>query len=170
MSENEDRAFIRTFGVIMGVIGVIALIALFTANIVTNDTGDNKPRPEEIALAEKHTDPMYVVVTKANAAQLVAVSEQTGGSSGGASQGKPKSGEYIFKHVCHVCHVPGLMGAPKVSDTAEWKKRYGKGIKTLYKHAIHGFHAMPPKGGHPELSDKEVKATVDYILHRAGVK
>ena len=39
-----------------------------------------------------------------------------------------------------------------------------QGKEALYKSAIGGKNAMPPKGGAADLSDAEIKATVDYIL------
>lgn len=163
MSADQDKHFLKTFSIVMVVLGVIAVIALITANVLVNMTESDAPYPEQVALAQQRTDPVYHVVTEASAAA-------TSASQGAAKQNKTKSGKQIFKALCHTCHVPGLMGAPQVSNTAEWKKRYSKGIKTLYSHAINGFNAMPAKGGNSSLSDKEVKSAVDFILHKAGVK
>ena len=82
-----------------------------------------------------------------------------------------EAGEKLFSSVCKTCHEPGLMGAPKVSDKAEWQARLQKGKDTLYDHAIHGFQgkngAMPPRGG-SNASDDEVKAAVNYMLTKSG--
>ncbi|WP_290003541.1 c-type cytochrome [Faucicola atlantae] len=82
-----------------------------------------------------------------------------------------EAGEKLFSSVCKTCHEPGLMGAPKVSDKAEWQARLQKGKDTLYDHAIHGFQgkngAMPPRGG-SNASDDEVKAAVNYMLTKTG--
>lgn len=84
-------------------------------------------------------------------------------------------GEKVFVSSCKSCHDPGSApsDAPKLSDQAEWKERAGKGRADLYKSAIDGFtgyYVMPARGGNAALSDEEVKAAVDYLLQRAGVK
>lgn len=164
-NQEEDKRFFKSFGVVMAILGGIAVTSFVIAFVIAQVTGYEGLRPEQKMLIQKRTDPVYRVVTKATAMQKVSA------GGGGSAANQTKSGEQVFKALCHTCHVPGLMGAPKVSDKAEWKKRLAqKGIKTLHQHAIHGFKAMPPKGGNPALSNKEVKAAVNYILKRAGVK
>lgn len=38
----------------------------------------------------------------------------------------------------------------------------------LERTAIRGIRKMPPKGGHPHLSDLEVKRAVAYMANAAG--
>ncbi|MEC9483222.1 MAG: c-type cytochrome [Halomonas sp.] len=73
-------------------------------------------------------------------------------------------GAAIYGQICMACHDTGAAGAPKRGDDNAWEPRLAKGIETLYDHAIHGFNAMPPKGGNPALSDAEVKAAVDHLI------
>jgi cytochrome c5 len=84
-------------------------------------------------------------------------------------------GEKVFVSSCKSCHETGKAqnDAPQLSEQAEWKDRIGKGRADLYQSSIDGFtgyYAMPPRGGNAALSDDEVKAAVDYLLLRAGVK
>ena len=76
----------------------------------------------------------------------------------------PKDGATIFNSVCGACHNTGAAGAPKVDDKAAWAPRVAQGKEALYKSAIGGKNAMPPKGGAADLSDAEIKGAVDYIL------
>ena len=76
----------------------------------------------------------------------------------------PKDGATIFNSVCGACHNTGAAGAPKVDDKAAWAPRVAQGKEALYKSALNGKNAMPAKGGAGDLSDAEIKATVDYIL------
>ena len=76
----------------------------------------------------------------------------------------PKDGATIFNSVCGACHNTGAAGAPKVDDKAAWAARVAQGKEALYKSALNGKNAMPAKGGAGDLSDAEIKATVDYIL------
>jgi cytochrome c5 len=76
--------------------------------------------------------------------------------------------EAIYNKDCQMCHGTGLGGAPKLGDKAAWAPRIAKGIPTLEDHALHGFKdkgLMPPKGGHPALSEDDVKAAVAYIVN-----
>lgn len=148
----------------MVILGGLAVASFFGSYIIVESASDDTLRPEEIMLTQKRTDPVYRVISEADAVKTVAM-------AGGGSQAQAKTGEEVFKSLCSTCHVPGLMGAPKVSNKAEWQQRLAaRGLQTLYKHAIKGFKAMPPKGGNPALSDQVVKAAVDYILNKAGVK
>lgn len=81
-----------------------------------------------------------------------------------AATGAPKDGASIFNTVCGACHNTGVAGAPKMDDKAAWAPRIAAGKDALYKSALEGKKAMPPKGGAANLSDDEIKATVDYIL------
>jgi len=77
-------------------------------------------------------------------------------------------GKAVFEKTCKMCHVPGIAGAPKLGDKADWAARNKKGMDTLVKNAISGYKGtkgmMPPKGGNPKLSDGDVKAAVKYML------
>jgi cytochrome c5 len=81
-------------------------------------------------------------------------------------------GKKIYDTACTACHTPGVAGAPKLGDKANWSARLAQGPNVLYEHAIKGFQGkagvMPPKGGNASLSDGEVKAAVDYMT--ASVK
>lgn len=76
----------------------------------------------------------------------------------------PKDGATIYNSICGACHNTGVAGAPKIDDKAAWAPRIGTGKDALYKSALAGKGAMPPKGGAADLSDDEIKGTVDYML------
>ncbi len=82
------------------------------------------------------------------------------------SAGGARSGESIYNSTCAGCHGTGAAGAPKLGDKGAWGPRIGKGKDTLYKHALSGFNAMPPKGMCMNCSDDEIKATVDYLISK----
>ena len=87
------------------------------------------------------------------------------GAAKGAEAGKGKS---VYDTVCQVCHTPGIAGAPKTGDKAAWAARLkASGKEGLYKSALAGKGAMPPKGGNTALPDDAVKAAVDYLLATA---
>jgi len=81
-----------------------------------------------------------------------------------AAAAGPKDGATVFNSVCGACHNTGVAGAPKAGDKAAWAPRIAQGNATLYKTAIAGKGAMPPKGGAVDLSDDEIKGAVDHLL------
>jgi cytochrome c5 len=80
---------------------------------------------------------------------------------------KAGTGKTVFEANCAVCHVPGAANAPKFGDQTAWKPRIQSGVENLYKSAINGKNAMPPKGGTATLADADVKAAVDYIVSQS---
>jgi cytochrome c5 len=77
-------------------------------------------------------------------------------------------GKTIYGKTCSMCHAANVAGAPKPGDKADWAPRIAQGVDVLYKHAIEGFTGakgqMPARGGAPNLSDEDVKATVDFMV------
>ncbi len=81
-----------------------------------------------------------------------------------------KSGKEIYSSVFSVCHAIDIVGAPKFGDKDAWTPRIAKGEATLIQHALNGFNVMPPRGGHPDLSDEDVKAAIDYMVGAVSEK
>lgn len=79
------------------------------------------------------------------------------------------AGKATYEKTCALCHGPGLAGAPKFGNKAEWAPRVKAGAAKLYNSALKGTpNGMPGKGGNLTLSDAEVKAAVDYMLASVG--
>ncbi|MFT6835749.1 MAG: cytochrome c5 [Francisellaceae bacterium] len=80
------------------------------------------------------------------------------------------NGLNIYTNNCMMCHDAGLGGSPVLGDKNQWASRTTKGIDILYMNAINGLQGttgiMPAKGGNLSLSDLEVKASVDFMLHK----
>lgn len=79
-----------------------------------------------------------------------------------AGGGGSKTLDQIIAGHCSACHSTGVLGAPKIGDTAAWKARSDEqgGIDVLLKKAIAGFNAMPPRGTCTDCSDDELLATI----------
>jgi cytochrome c5 len=75
----------------------------------------------------------------------------------------PREPAAIVKGTCILCHGPGIGGAPKFGDARAWEKRRERGLDTLVRTAENGKGAMPPRGGVPDLSPEELRATVAYL-------
>jgi len=70
-----------------------------------------------------------------------------------------------YMSYCALCHLPGIHGAPRVGDQADWTQRLRAGLSMIYRNAIEGMPntAMLPLGSAP-LPAAEVKAIVDHML------
>lgn len=79
------------------------------------------------------------------------------------------TGPQVYNEACIACHGGGIGGAPMLADTANWEPRIAQGLETLQRHAIEGYTGsagyMPPKGGRLDLSDDEIRASVEYMVN-----
>jgi cytochrome c5 len=84
--------------------------------------------------------------------------EVTASAGGGAAK---TPDDIIAKH-CNACHGSGLLGAPKIGDTAAWKDRadHQGGLDGILAKAITGINSMPPKGTCADCSDDELKGAI----------
>lgn len=164
---SEDKAFFVPFMAVMSVLAAIAIGALIIANIITAASSPQGLGPAQIARIQQRTEPFGVVNTSAEVAKQAAA-QMAKNESGGASAA-PMSGKEVYTNVCSACHGSGVMGAPKFGNTGSWTPHAQKGLTTLYSHALHGFKAMPAKGGNPSLSKEEVESAVQYMLKNSGV-
>ncbi len=115
---------------------------------------------------------------KTKAADTAGMTEKTKAAAGMAEKkvadaapataaGDSKKGKETYTQVCHVCHATGIAGAPKFGDKAAWQPRIATGMDAMYKAALEGLNAMPPKGGRTDLPDADIKAAVDYMVKSA---
>lgn len=81
-----------------------------------------------------------------------------------AGGGAKTPDEIIAKH-CNACHSTGLLGAPKIGDTAAWKERadHQGGLDGILAKAITGINAMPPKGTCADCSDADLKGAIEKM-------
>ena len=79
------------------------------------------------------------------------------------------SGEQVYTKHCMNCHKSGVANAPKLGDAKDWGVRLAKGKDTLYTSAKSGIPgtAMMAKGTCSSCSDKELEATVDFMLSKS---
>jgi c(7)-type cytochrome triheme protein len=78
--------------------------------------------------------------------------------------GQTAAGKPIYDATCSGCHGPGILGAPKFGDAAQWAAR-GKSLDSLVKSAVAGTaKGMPPKGGRAELSDAQLRSAIEYMM------
>jgi len=88
-----------------------------------------------------------------------------------SSQAMAADGEKLVAQVCSVCHGAGLMGAPRIGNTADWQTRLkaAGSVDALVESAEHGKGNMPPRGGMPSLTDNDLKAAIEVMLAKSKV-
>lgn len=137
---------------------------------------DYRTRPEDIALGRLLPEPAWesppqgAAPTPLSAHRNYRPEPPPRSAMAQAAAGSgPVDGEQVFQRVCSACHGQGLLGAPKVGDQAAWRPHAAHGMEMLVSHAVNGYGAMPPKGGHPELSEEEIRKAIVYMLKASGI-
>ena len=122
--------------------------------------------------------PADAVPAPAPAGSEVAAPEQStsaAGAAGGAAEPAfdpfdlaalpaEKRGEAVFEIACKGCHE---FMPPRTGVKEDWQQVAVKGMDQLYRSVLFGTFGMPPKGGHLDISDEDVKASVDYMASLA---
>ena len=76
-------------------------------------------------------------------------------------------GKAVYLQICRACHATGVAGAPILGDRDAWSIRLSAGSEAMLQSALRGKGGMPPKGGHPGLSDEQVRAAMEYMISRS---
>ena len=157
MTDQQDAAFLRTFGLVLGFLVVFTIVIIIIANVVTSGSGEKvASKVEQDAINERLAPVASVNVAGASATDAAA-----------AAPAAPKSGKDIVAAACNACHGTGAAGAPKIGDKAAWQARFDAGMDSLMSNAINGKGAMPPKGGCADCSDDDIKAAIQYMVDAA---
>jgi len=159
---DRDSVFFRNFALFTVALTVLTIVLILIGRYVHHSAIGDQSGQVDRSTVQKNIQPVATVNTDPNATSPtpeVAVSEAPFGGS--------VDGQVIYDNVCMACHTTGAGGAPQLVH-AEWDARVEQGIDTLYKHAIEGFTGdkglMPAKGGRSDLTDEQVKASVDYMI------
>ncbi len=160
---DRDSVFFRNFALFTAALTVLGILLILIGRYVHYQAVGDQSGQVDRSAVQKNIQPVAAVNTDPNATSAVpetAVAEAPFGGS--------VDGQVIYDNVCMACHTTGAGGAPKLVQ-AEWDARIEQGIDTLYKHAIEGYTGenglMPAKGGRSDLTDEQVKASVDYMVN-----
>jgi cytochrome c5 len=158
MSNMTDREFTKSFSMMIGVLVALAVVIFIVANVIGGHA-------KKEVVGANDTQNADLIARIEPVGKLVAAQSVVSASVPTAQAGE--SGDAVYHGTCFACHGTGVLGAPKFGDKASWAPHIAKGKATLYKHALHGFKAMPAKGGNSGLTDAEVKAAVDYMISKS---
>lgn len=167
VSEQDDSAFMKTFGLVMVALTVLAVIIFALALYAGSFGGDEQARAElQRERAERNLRPVGAVHRDGDAAPV----ELAAANGNGNDEDVVRTGSDVYESVCMACHSQGVMNSPRTGDEDAWTSLYEeKGFDTLVENSINGIRAMPPRGGNPRLSDEEVRNAVVHMLERAGI-
>ena len=164
MSEQDDKIFMKRFSLVIVGLAVFALLIIFFA-INVNDKLEGSGNPMQDVAKVDRIEPVFGVYAgdTGRAAAQAAAEEAAGSQQQQVAFEGSTDGEMIYNNVCQACHMAGAAGAPQlVAD--QWTDRLPQGEDTLVQHAIDGIGAMPAKGGRSDLTDEQVRASVEYML------
>lgn len=162
---NSDEVIVKKISLLLAVLGFSvagsAVAAQSTKDVSPHAVGERSVYSERATIERiKAVGRVCVDGKDCEGAPVAAVAAPA--AAGGAG----RSGDAVYNASCAGCHGTGAAGAPKVGDKGAWGPRIAKGKPTLYKHALGGFNAMPPKGMCMTCSDDEIKAAVDYMTSK----
>ncbi len=72
-------------------------------------------------------------------------------------------GARVFDVYCAECHRNAKSEAPQLDDGEDWDVRTHEWEAILRDHIKGGFLNMPAKGGHPELTDQNIRDVLYFI-------
>lgn len=160
--DQNDKQFMNTFAAVLGLLAIFGVVFFFIAGMLSEDIAPTAGGPE----AEARIAPVGSVRIAGEVEDEAPAAPAA--SAAPAAAAEPMSGDQVYTKACFACHGTGAAGAPKVGDAADWSARASKGMEAMVQNAIKGFQGsagvMPPKGGHPYLSDDDIKAAVDYMM------
>jgi cytochrome c5 len=165
---KQDTHFFNMFSLVLGILIAVAILLFAFARIVAGRTQEQQVLVEAQYLREVENrirpDARVAVAGQDNSALAI----EAPAAAAGAAAAPLTNGSEVYEHVCKTCHGPGLAGAPRAGDAAQWQPRIAKGKAVLYQHSTEGFTGsaglMPAKGGRPDLSDDLVHQAVDHML------
>lgn len=161
---SDDKEVINSLAITIGVLVAIAIvIGIIAMNLTDGDKSDSASWQEKKIL--DRIKPLGSVATTAEEAKKaspeIAVADVVVTST------EPLTGEQVYNTACLACHATGAAGAPKTGDVADWAPRIAQGADVLFEHAMKGFKGMPPKGGSPQLTEKNITDAIEFMVSKS---
>ncbi|MFC3193189.1 c-type cytochrome [Marinicella sediminis] len=157
---DQDSIFFRNFSILLGALVVMTVVLALIGLSMQNQLVANVQGQADRSSIQNAIKPVAAVNTDPNAVMEIAPAVVAAAFEGSLD------GEMIYNNVCGACHTSGAGGAPKLL-AAEWEGRLDKGMDAVIANAINGYMGengmMPARGGRVDLSDDQVKATVEFM-------
>jgi len=164
--QQEDKAIYKTFGIVMGLLTVGAVIifaiALFAGSLDTS-VQEARVQHEKDRLVAR-LQPVGAVRMDGDAAPVTMPRGQAE-----PAEAVVRTASQIYDSACMACHAAGVMNAPVTGDEDAWANLLSdKGLDELVYNAINGIRGMPARGGDSSLSDDDVRNAVVHMLEESG--
>lgn len=166
---KDDSHFVKTFGSLIAGLAGFAVLLIVLAIYMHAKLGhqENSVRQAAIAARLIPTGAVYAGETGRAAQQAADAEAARLMASKVAFEGKLDGG-LIYQNVCTACHGGSQAGGAPAPTKAAWAPRLAKGVDLLVTHAIAGYKGeagvMPAKGGRLDLSDEQVRVSVEYMV------
>lgn len=165
MSEH-DRIFMKNFTLIIIGLAVFTVVIILVAGSM-NKLSSRPDNPDKVAQLEERIAPVGKVYTGEAGAEALAQAEKDAATAQPVAFDGSLDAQMIYDNVCAACHNAGVAGSPKL-EKAAWEPRLEQGMDTLVSHAINGYNGsagyMPARGGRMDLSDEQVRVTVQWMV------
>ncbi len=167
--QNTDIVFLKHFSQVIASLVVITLLLIVVAWKIYDVQGLHLDNPAKSQVIEQRLAPVGGVYSgDTGRAALVAAQEAAKAAlAASVAFDGALDGALIYQNVCTACHGTGAGGAP-LPTRESWAPRIATGLEILVKHAIEGYQGvagvMPAKGGRGDLTDEQVKVTVEYMV------
>lgn len=169
--QKTDLVFLKHFALVIAALFALMVLLIIGAWKIYDAQGFHDENPVVAAEASRRIAPVAGSYSGDTGRAAIMAAEAAAKAAAAASVAFEGAldGELIYKNVCAACHDTGAGGAPK-ADKAAWAPRIAQGLDTLVKHAVEGFQGnagiMPAKGGRADLTDEQVKVTVEYMVNK----
>ena len=160
--KDQDSIFFKNFSIMLAALIVLTIILIIVGNMYHEKLLGRDP------MSEDRTAVANIIKPEAQVNTGGAMVEEIEPVASVAFDGST-DGEMIYQNVCSACHSTGAGGAPKL-EAAAWSERMEKGMDGMVANAIKGYQGtlglMPAKGGRADLSDEQVKVTVEFMTSK----
>lgn len=169
--QTTDSVFLKRFALIIAALFALMVLLILSAWYIYDRQGYHLDNPAKAAEVSRRIAPVATVFSgdTGRAAMVAAQEAAKAALAASVAFDGALDAELIYKNVCAACHDTGAGGAPK-ADKAAWAPRIAQGVDTLVKHAVEGFQGaagvMPAKGGRADLTDEQVKVTVEWMVEK----
>ena len=170
-SEQDDKAFMKSFGGVMVLLTVGAIILVMLAVFAATFEPSREMARAELE-RERISQRLQTVgaVRENGDAEPMAMAAAEEDDDEPADDDVVMSGSEVNQSACMACHASGAMDAPVTGDNDAWASLYeDKGLDELVHNAINGIRGMPARGGDSSLSDEEVRNAVVYMLEESDI-